>query len=1511
MTSGSFKSPICGHEISTVEFEYSDWVTCVCGAKYNALTVRAFVAQKDATDAAYFAFEKQRNLYDKIFNTLKAELNGTKSKGGAAVAPATVSAAPASSAAPVPAPASVLVTAEPKNQAEAPAPKMHRPKRAPFSPRTLMLLVAGLLAVVGVSIFAATVGDVTIGTTVVAVFIAALGYGGYRAHKIIRGLGNFLTALASSILGLGFFALANLYIPWKEAGLADAYHSPYLFLSAFGTAVASLVLGWRFKIAGWFAIGPIGIGISMLIATFAYVPGTLEAAGLNSTETYAWTIVVVSLFTLLIGGTAPMLRLTIPEFKKPTDEEKYLVLDMTRERLFARQSVLMAMIVSAGLLTVRYAQVLFGVLTGGRPFGPLPIAPVLGTGLIWVAAALVIDRIGHRFTTSGQPNRLLQRGGWILGLSNLALVAGKLASDLGGYTGAVVASAFALVFLLLPRYIGAIRNSVDTAFATSIAGWSTWAVWWVATPGLLLGQASSLRILSIQFALMAFVWLAVRFVYATGKHQVTIIILAGLCAMLIPIGTATGQGMGPDVWQASGLLFLAAVVVTLITLANQLVNRRQGIDAAVNLPLVGTISHAAVATSTLVATLSLAREWSPTDAYLALPMVGVALVISVLRFASTARMANDNPLFASVKVGTAPYLLLALASPLLASVSGDHQHMAQTYSLTILFTTIVVVGFATLRRVDSYGRAGVVLAFALSVVVDYTVQHLVSDGQTKLPLAVGLGVFIASFVGIYVSYAKRLPSIAPMLGKATSVLFGGFSLIHAVMVNTGQRPGEWLVWTDSLTLVALGSIVLLFSRSKAFASMPGLPSGAVVTGWLSLAMAETAAFATVASGPTLGRVLAINAIAVATLLLARKNDLGAATNLVIYVATRAELVLALAFAITQVPSQAATSPLLPFAALALSYLIDLALARFAQIQLSWFTRILTLIGTLVLALPQLNWVLAGIDGARPVLATGSDWSLLAYGLTLASIAALLWRHLRKAADLRNFAEALLAWGYGMVLVGTSGHSHLDQPLVLAAWFSLLAVAFVSESFAARRQLTALVGFLPSLVTGWLLAYYLTDKFHIGVSSISSLVAVALFVAITVLARRDQSKSIPGAWAYVLPSTSLVGYIVGVGSVTSLAGGRTAIPAAGLVFDACLALVITVSYLRLANSKLWHELRNVRSSLAASAAVNWAFGLYSALNLENSTFTFVYLLATTAVVLWYGWTYQHRLAIFGIYVMGVVLAADADVAFGAQVNPSGYGLEFVTAILAAMTAIGTYVLEAKVQRFKGTLVRWAAPLGIVLVPSACYTIVTSAVSFAHQSSSSVTRFIAVSVISTVGVLVGIRIGNRGITTATTTSLMVALVPGLWYRIEDISTSPSITAETRALLVAVTFYVLVYIYRRNTHISLPSLVVWGVPVVISLSMTFIDAMNAVHRSLNAEDWIRFAILMSAGALFLVVGAMRRIAGMFYPGLLTVVVSVIPYAWSNGGYLFAVLLVIAGLIVWAAIRLDRFSGWLKALD
>jgi len=334
------------------------------------------------------------------------------------------------------------------------------------------------------------------------------------------------------------------------------------------------------------------------------------------------------------------------------------------------------------------------------------------------------------------------------------------------------------------------------------------------------------------------------------------------------------------------------------------------------------------------------------------------------------------------------------------------------------------------------------------------------------------------------------------------------------------------------------------------------------------------------------------------------------------------------------------------------------------------------------------------------------------------------------------------------------------------------------------------------------------------------------------------------------------------------------------------------------------------SLVLSALLSWGTGALLVLTQADALgnhylSVLAYLALSSGIAVWYGLSYGNHMAVYATYGLGAGVAVMANV-WTNWAGPEVFGL-----IAAGYAILGNRIREAKIAKFKGTLVRWGLPLGIFLVTSAGYSVSYAASRFSTQTALEAGRFIAVGIVSTIGVLAGIRLGNRGITTASTTALMLALVPGLWFRIEDLTASATTRNETKALLVAVTVYSLTYIFRKNTSASLPSLVIWGVPVVIALSLSFTDALSATSHVLTAEDWIRFGVVMSAATTFLVLGAIRRIAGMFYPGLLTVVATVSPYSWQQGGFFWVVLLALAALIVWVAIRLDRFTGWLKALD
>ena len=259
-----------------------------------------------------------------------------------------------------------------------------------------------------------------------------------------------------------------------------------------------------------------------------------------------------------------------------------------------------------------------------------------------------------------------------------------------------------------------------------------------------------------------------------------------------------------------------------------------------------------------------------------------------------------------------------------------------------------------------------------------------------------------------------------------------------------------------------------------------------------------------------------------------------------------------------------------------------------------------------------------------------------------------------------------------------------------------------------------------------------------------------------------------------------------------------------------------------------------------------------------------------------------------------------------------GPEIFALGLAIWATLASRLYLKTFEKPRRTLYSWGLPVGAALLPSSLYLALSSPTALSAQSTTEVLRLVLVAAISTVLLVLGMRMGNLGITAASTTALMVSLVPSLYFRIDDIFVSVSLRGEMKALLVAITIYVLLYLLQRTRKLELPSLVAWGIPTVIALSVTLIDALNALQKTtLDSEDWIRFAVLIAVGTAVLVLGAIRKIGGFFYPGLIAVLAAAIPYAFKPGGIgLWLVLLSLAALIVWVAVRLDRFTGWLKQL-
>jgi hypothetical protein len=104
-------------------------------------------------------------------------------------------------------------------------------------------------------------------------------------------------------------------------------------------------------------------------------------------------------------------------------------------------------------------------------------------------------------------------------------------------------------------------------------------------------------------------------------------------------------------------------------------------------------------------------------------------------------------------------------------------------------------------------------------------------------------------------------------------------------------------------------------------------------------------------------------------------------------------------------------------------------------------------------------------------------------------------------------------------------------------------------------------------------------------------------------------------------------------------------------------------------------------------------------------------------------------------------------------------------------------------------------------------------------------------------------------------------------------------------------------------------------------FLTFTSIGNTSLTEVDWWRFGILMGATVTLLVVGALRSLGGLFFPGLVGVIVGVLPYAFQpiarESWFLWVVLLIIAAVMVWIAVRLEQLrklgktgASWIKTL-
>ncbi|MFM2433370.1 MAG: hypothetical protein RI974_110, partial [Actinomycetota bacterium] len=367
-----------------------------------------------------------------------------------------------------------------------------------------------------------------------------------------------------------------------------------------------------------------------------------------------------------------------------------------------------------------------------------------------------------------------------------------------------------------------------------------------------------------------------------------------------------------------------------------------------------------------------------------------------------------------------------------------------------------------------------------------------------------------------------------------------------------------------------------------------------------------------------------------------------------------------------------------------------------------------------------------------------------------------------------------------------------------------------------------------------------------------------------------------------------------------------------------------AYLMLSRTKVLGETRQAKAALIVSAAISWAFAVWQS-TLDSSTrdIRFGIVTAVIGVTLLTYTLLERKLVTVLVGALALALSAYSFAEVLVR-QIGGYDAPEIHATLIAITlAISVQVAiraELVADRLK-SLLSLGLPLLAVGLPSTVYNWGAVVQNFSEQSSTDITRTLVLMIGGAVLLTLGLRFGNLGLTVAGSAPLALTLLPSIWFRIGEYFDG-KVETEMKALFIGGLLFGIGYGLVAAFKLKLNSSLYIGLPILVAMSPALANTFGALNQAtLTAEDWYRFAIVLGGSLVFLVLGALRRLAGFFAPGAIGVLIAAVPYAWKplseQTWSVWVVLIIVAGLLVWMAIKLEQFkknakstSVWLKEL-
>ena len=375
------------------------------------------------------------------------------------------------------------------------------------------------------------------------------------------------------------------------------------------------------------------------------------------------------------------------------------------------------------------------------------------------------------------------------------------------------------------------------------------------------------------------------------------------------------------------------------------------------------------------------------------------------------------------------------------------------------------------------------------------------------------------------------------------------------------------------------------------------------------------------------------------------------------------------------------------------------------------------------------------------------------------------------------------------------------------------------------------------------------------------------------------------------------------------------------FSIAISLAVTALITRKSNGKLSDYLTlDIPVLVATVPSVFFALTYSSGEAVDNAT----RLLVATGIIwahnLWRTLQRGGRNWLAAQFVTGLLFAWAAVREIYATTNLVWSGPELYSIAVLGITVVGLN-LAGRQKLLTTSLYRFGLPLAVAVTPSAFYSWTSVTKQFAELDGEEITRTLSVLAIAVTAMVWGILRANRGLNLAGTINLWLIGVPALWFKTSSVENGAA-DLELRGLLVAAVVFWAISLLRQYTSLKLRSIVFIGIPVSIALAPAIFQTISSLGGTeIRSLDWWRFSIVLSISLVLLVVGSLREIGGTFFPGLIGVIVTVLPYGFhpltNKEWFLWAILLGVAGLLVWLAVRLENMrkagrepSVWLKEL-